>query len=144
MDCLLVLEPQSTRVPSMGPRYQQSETCQHAKPLLQASCHIHARTPQLRHVRDRQAAEAEAEAHDTARVAAHWAHLEAGAAETEARERERLQRLADEVKEFNRLKLLEISEAERRERCARRAHCALCCLLSGWGVGRGAKGRVVP
>jgi hypothetical protein len=73
---------------------------------------------QVHHVRERQAAEAEADAREVAAMRAHWERLEADAAAADAAERERLRRLAAEVKEFNRLKLAEMSAAERRERCA--------------------------
>ncbi|KIY99318.1 flagellar associated protein [Monoraphidium neglectum] len=71
---------------------------------------------QVHHVRERQAAEAEADAREVAAMRAHWERLEADAAAADAAERERLRRLAAEVKEFNRLKLAEMSAAERRER----------------------------
>jgi hypothetical protein len=69
-------------------------------------------------VRERQAAEADADARLVDSMRAHWERLERDAAAAATAERERLARLREEVEEFNRLRRAELSEAERRERCA--------------------------
>lgn len=69
------------------------------------------------------AAEAGADAAAVAAMRAHWERLEADAAAADAAERERVKRLAAEVKEFNRLRLEEMSAAERVERCAGGCRC---------------------
>lgn len=71
---------------------------------------------QMHYVHERQRAEAELEAQEVAAMQAHFQQLEAEAAAAEAAERDRLKRLADEIREFNRLKLTEMREADRRER----------------------------
>jgi hypothetical protein len=70
---------------------------------------------------------------------AHWEHAEAEAAAADAAERERLRRLAEEVEEFNTLRLREMSEAERRERCVRLTSAVTHCssLLEPLGGRRG-------
>lgn len=71
----------------------------------------------MRHLRDRQAAEAQVEEREVASMKAHWEQIEREAEVAERAERERLRQLAEDVKVFNRLKLMEMSEVERRERC---------------------------
>eukprot|EP00879_Flechtneria_rotunda_P009484 GHRR01009927.1.p1 GENE.GHRR01009927.1~~GHRR01009927.1.p1 ORF type:complete len:385 (+),score=156.30 GHRR01009927.1:124-1278(+) len=71
---------------------------------------------QVAAVRDRQAAEAQQEAMEVQRMQEHWGRLEAEADAAEQAERARLQQLAAEVKQFNALKLMELSEKEWQQR----------------------------
>lgn len=56
--------------------------------------------------------------------------MQAEANAAEAAERQRLQALAEEVKQFNELKLLQLTEQERQERCTpEEAACLACCRV---------------
>lgn len=85
---------------------------------------------QLAAVRERQAAERQQEAVEVARMQQHWAQLQAEVEAAERAESQRLHALADDVRRFNELKLLQLSEAERQERCV---VCGGCWVW--WFVG---------
>eukprot|EP00775_Hariotina_reticulata_P007950 gene7950-8148_t len=71
---------------------------------------------QVAAVQSRQQSEAQQEALEVHRMQQHWARLQEEAEAAERAERERLKLLADEVRQFNALKLMELTEQERQER----------------------------
>lgn len=70
---------------------------------------------QVRAVEERRAEEAAARQQEISELQALWRRMEEEQAQADAQDRERMQRLAAELQEFNRIKQMEISERARRE-----------------------------